>query len=127
METDHTDIKVNLALVTTLHVTESNYQVIVPLREIEFLNFDDVSSDQERSFLYNCVKAHHGNVDTSVVRHQANYLCRGSTARVVQEAVADSQERAVLQPCRPPGGRAPVLTGGHAVLNGDAGEGSEPV
>jgi len=42
METDHTDIK-----------------VIVPLREIEFLNFDDVSSDQERSFLYNCVKAHH--------------------------------------------------------------------
>ena len=109
METDHTDIKVNLALVTTLHVTETNFQVVVPLREIEFLNLDDVSSDQERSFLYNCVKAHHGNVDTRVVRHPANYLCRGSTARVVQEAVADSQERAVLQPCRPPGDRAPVL------------------
>ena len=98
----------------------------VSVNEIEFLNLDSAVTEQEKSFLYNCIKAQKGK-KYHFYRHPANYLCRGSTPWLVQEAVADSQERAVLQPCRPPGGRAPVLTGGHAVLNGDAGEGSEPV
>lgn len=37
----------------------NDIKVVAPLTEIEFLNLDDVGSDQERSYLYNCVKSHH--------------------------------------------------------------------
>ena len=36
-------------------------QVVAPLREIEFLDLEDIPSDEERSYLYNCVKSDHGN------------------------------------------------------------------
>ena len=43
-------------------------QVVAPLREIEFLNLDDVPSDDERSYLYNCVKSDHGNYNEMIVK-----------------------------------------------------------
>ena len=36
-------------------------QVVAPLREIEFLDLEDIPSEEERSYLYNCVKSDHGN------------------------------------------------------------------
>ena len=44
-------------------------QVVAPLREIEFLNLDDVPSDDERSYLYNCVKSDHGNNNEMIVNN----------------------------------------------------------
>ena len=57
METDHNEIKVESGEDCNTVNQSSRCQVVVPLREIEFLNLDDVTSDQEKSYLYNCVKS----------------------------------------------------------------------
>ena len=61
------------------------------MREIEFLNLDDVESEHERSYLYNCVKSDHGN-DNLIVETALTdiFVSRSSTARVLPAAVADS-------------------------------------
>ena len=62
MEADPNEIKVGAGASSLVLYNESDCtQVVAPLREIEFLNLDDVPSDDERSYLYNCVKSDHGN------------------------------------------------------------------
>jgi len=38
----------------------NDIKVVAPLPEIEFLNLEDVGSEEERSYLFNCVKSDHG-------------------------------------------------------------------
>ena len=69
MEADPIDIKVGAGAQSLVMYNEYDCtQVVAPLREIEFLNLDDVPSDDERSYLYNCVKSDHGNYNEMILK-----------------------------------------------------------